>query len=127
MLKKKTKKKTKKKWIVVKPIVQNEMNSGRQVDLINIQPNPDRDMVFISMYQDRLTKFVPLRSLHRKWADEVAYNLLDIFTTFGAPYILHSDNGGEFCNKIIRSLCEMWNDIKIAHGVFLPFVHVVKL
>jgi len=68
------------------------------------------------VYQDHLTKFVLLRSLHSKRADEVAYHLLDIFTNFGAPNILQSDNGGEFCIQIIKRLCEMWNDIKIVHG-----------
>jgi len=110
------KQKTLKKGIVVKPILHNEMNSRCQVDLIDMQSNPDRDMTFILVYQDHLTKFVLLRSLHSKRADEVAYHLLDIFTTFGAPNILHSDNGREFCNQIIKSLCEMWNDIKIVHG-----------
>jgi transposase InsO family protein len=80
-----------------------------------MQSNPVRDMKFILVYQDRLTKFV-LRSLHSKRADEVAYHLLDIFKTFGAQNILHSDNGREFCNQIIKSLCEMWNDIKIVNG-----------
>jgi len=46
----------------------------------------------------------------------VAYHILDIFTTFGALNILHSDNGKEFCNQIMKSLYEMWNDIKIVHG-----------
>jgi transposase InsO family protein len=91
------------------------MNSQCQVGLIDMQLNPDRDMKFILVYQDHLTKFV-LRSLHSKRADEVAYHLLDILTTFGAPNILHSDNGREFCNQIMNSLCEMWNDIKIIHG-----------
>jgi transposase InsO family protein len=91
------------------------MNSRCQVDLIDMQSNPDRDMTFILVYQDHLTKFV-LRSLHSKRADEVTNHLLDIFTTFGAPNILHSDNGREFCNQIVKSLCEMWNDIKIVHG-----------
>jgi transposase InsO family protein len=92
-------KKTQKKRIVVKPILHNEMNSRCQVDLIDMQSNPDPDIKFILVYQDHLTKFVLLRSLHNKRADEVAYHLLDIFTTFGAPNILHSDNGREFCNK----------------------------
>jgi len=105
----------KKKEIVVKPILHNEMNSRCQVDLIDMQSNPDCDMKFILVYQDHLTKLVLLRSLHSKRADEVAYHL-DIFTTFGVPNILHSDNGGDFCNQIIKSLCEMWNDIKIVHG-----------
>jgi hypothetical protein len=110
------KQKTPKNLIVVKPILHNEMNSRCQVDLIDTQSNPDRDMTFILVYQDHLTKFVLLRSLHSKRADEVAYHFLDIFTAFGAPNILHSDNGREFYNQIIKSLCEMWNDVKIVHG-----------
>jgi transposase InsO family protein len=73
-------------------------------------------MKCILVYQDHLTKFVLLRSLQSKRADEVAYHLLDIFTTLGAPNILHSENGREFYNQIIKSLCEMWNDIQIVHG-----------
>jgi hypothetical protein len=92
------------------------MNSRCQVDLIDKQSNPDRDMKFILVYQDQLTKFVLLRSLHSKRGDEVAYHLLGIFTTFGAQNILHPDNRREFCNQIVKSLCEMWNDIKIVHG-----------
>jgi hypothetical protein len=106
------KQKTLKKGIVVKPFLHNEMNSRCQVDLMDMQSNPDRDMKFILVYQ---TKFV-LRSLHSERADEVAYHLLDIFTTFGAPNILHSDNGREFCNQIIKNLCKMWSDIKVVHG-----------
>jgi transposase InsO family protein len=71
-------------------------------------------MKFILVYRDHLTKFV-LLSLKSKRSDEVAYHLLDIFTTFGVPNILHYDNGREFCNQIIKSLCEMWNVIKIVH------------
>jgi transposase InsO family protein len=80
-----------------------------------MQSNPDHDMKFILVYQDHLTKFV-LRSLYSKRADEGAYHHLDIFTTFGVPNILHSDSGSEFCNQIIKSLCETWNDIKIVYG-----------
>jgi hypothetical protein len=36
-----------KKGIVVKPILHNEMNSRCQVDLIDMQSNPDGDMKFI--------------------------------------------------------------------------------
>jgi hypothetical protein len=109
------KQRTLKKELVVNPILHNEMNSRCQVDLIDMQSNPDRDMQFILVYEDHLTKYVHLRSLHSKRADEMTY-LLDMFTTFGAPNIHHSDNGREFCNQIIKSLCEMWNDIKIVQG-----------
>lgn len=65
------------------------------------------------VYQDHLTKFVQLRALKSKRAEEVAYHLLDVFTIFGAPCILHSDNGREFANKVIEEVCKMWNESKI--------------
>ena len=68
------------------------------------------------VYQDHLTKFVILRALKTKTAAEVAYNLIDIFTLFGAPSILQSDNGREFANKIVEDLKLLWSELKIVHG-----------
>ncbi|XP_022907046.2 KRAB-A domain-containing protein 2-like [Onthophagus taurus] len=68
------------------------------------------------VYQDHLTKFVLLKALKTKRAEEVAYYLFDIYTTFGAPVILHSDNGREFVNSVLTELHAMWNDIKVVHG-----------
>lgn len=105
-----------KKGLVVKPILHNEMNSRCQIDLIDMQSNPDNGFKYIMVYQDHLTKFVIIRPLRCKRAEEIAYQLLDIFTLFGAPSILHSDNGREFVNKIVTSVCEMWPQVKIVHG-----------
>lgn len=105
-----------KKELVVKPIKSSEFNFRCQVDLIDMQTQADNDFKFIMIYQDYLTKFVILRSLKTKRAQEVAYHLLDIFTIFGAPCILHSDNGREFVNKVIIELCQMWEEFKIVHG-----------
>lgn len=105
-----------KKGIVVKPMVSSELNLRCQVDLIDLQSLRDGEYKFIMVYQDQLTKFVQLRPLKTKTAEEVAYHLLQIFLTFGAPAILHSDNGREFCNRVISELCAMWKDVKIFHG-----------
>jgi len=105
-----------KKGLIVKPILHNEMNSRCQIDLIDMQSNPDNGFKYIMVYQDHLTKFVIIRPLRCKRAEEIAYQLLDIFTLFGAPSILHSDNGREFVNKIVTSVCEMWPQVKIVHG-----------
>ncbi|XP_060864326.1 KRAB-A domain-containing protein 2-like [Metopolophium dirhodum] len=105
-----------KKGLVVKPIISKEMNSRCQIDLIDMQAQPDGNFKFILVYQDHLTKFVNLRPLSNKHAEEVAYVLLDIFTTFGAPAILQSDNGRAFSNKIVEELCSMWKDLKLVHG-----------
>lgn len=92
-----TKRNRVKKGIVVKPIISTYMNSRAQIDLIDFQSNPDGNFKFILTYQDHLTKFVVLRALKSKTAAEVAMHVFDIFVMFGAPCILQSDNGKEFC------------------------------
>ncbi|XP_071050741.1 uncharacterized protein [Onthophagus taurus] len=81
-----------------------------------MQSQADDEFKLIMVYQDHLTKFLQLRALKTKRAQEVAYHLLDVFTIFGAPCILHTDNGREFANKVIEKLCHMWNEPKIVHG-----------
>ncbi|KHJ40577.1 hypothetical protein D918_09352 [Trichuris suis] len=68
------------------------------------QSHPDGEYKFIMAYQDHLTKFVVLKALKSKTAEEVAHNLVDIFTLLGAPSILQSDNGREFAIKVVTSL-----------------------
>ncbi|GFW08317.1 KRAB-A domain-containing protein 2 [Trichonephila clavipes] len=104
-----------KKGIVVKPMISSELNSRCQVDLIDLQSNRDSEYKFMMVYQDHLTKFVQLRSLKTKRAEEVAYHILSIFLTFSAPAILQSDNGREFSNQVIFEICAMWKDDKIVH------------
>ena len=43
-------------------------------------------------------------------------HLIDIFSIFGVPAILQSDNGREFRNQIINALKDLWPDMKIIHG-----------
>lgn len=102
-----------KRGLVSKPILHKAFNSRAQVDLIDMQSQSFNDFRYIMNYQDHL---VILRPLKTKRAEEIAFNLMDIYTIFGAPAILHSDNGREFVNKIIIEINEMWGDIKIVHG-----------
>ena len=74
----------------------SEMNSRAQVDIINMQSQPDRDLKWILLYQDHLIKFVPFRPVKSKRTPEVACQLFDIFSILGAPSILQSDNDREF-------------------------------
>ena len=80
------KKKLGKKELVSKPILHTELNSRCQIDLIDMQSQPDAQFKFILNYQDHLTKFVLLRPLQTKRAEEVASHVFDIFLTFGAPF-----------------------------------------
>ena len=68
------------------------------------------------VYEDHLTKFAILLPLRSKRAEEVSIQLTDIFLTFGALCILHSDNGREFVNSVINELFIYWPELKIVHG-----------
>jgi len=67
-----------KKGLVSKPIVHTAFNSQAQIDLIDMQSQCYNGYRFILKYQDHLTKFVLLRPLKSKRAEEIAINLLDI-------------------------------------------------
>ena len=73
-----------------------------------MQIQHDEDLKWILVYQDHLTKFAQLRPVKSKRAPEIAYQLLDIFSIFGVPSILQSDNGRELVNSVITKLSEMW-------------------
>ena len=66
--------------------------------------------------QDHLTKSALLRPFQSKIAEEIAFQLTDIFLTSGAPCILHSDNGIEFVNTVITEISTLWPELKIPHG-----------
>ena len=81
------------------------------MDLIDFQSCPDGEFKWLLVYQDHFTKMVQLRPLKSKCAIEVARALIDIFTIFGVPAILQSDNGKEFRNQVVRALKEIWPDM----------------
>ncbi|CAH3986430.1 unnamed protein product [Pieris brassicae] len=104
------------KSIDTRPTMAQDFNIGGQVDLIDFQSCSDGEFKWLLNYEDNATKFVSLRPLKSKRASEVAMELMKIFMTFGAPYILQSDNGREFTANIIEELTAMWPEFKIIHG-----------
>lgn len=106
----------KKRGLVSKPIIEKEFNSRAQLDLIDMQSQEYNGYRFIMNYQDHLTKYVILSPLKSKTAHEVAYNLFKIYTKFGAPGILHHDNGREFVNKVLTELNVLWDGVKVVTG-----------
>jgi hypothetical protein len=101
---------------VIKPIILTEYNSRCQLDLIDFQSHLDGKYKFILVYQDHLTKFIIFKPLEYKRAEEIAFNIVDIFTLIGTPSILQSNNGWEFSNNIVLNLKDMWPELKIVHG-----------
>ena len=98
---------------LVKPLLYRELNARCQVDLIDCQTFPSNEFKFVMVYQNHLTKFVFKKPLPSKRAEEVTYNLLDVFTIIGAPLISQSDNGREFVNSTIENLKCIWPELSI--------------
>ena len=103
--------------VVVKPILTPNAMSRGQVDLIDMQSQPDGEFKFVLVYQDHFTKYVILRPLKQKTARAVAECLIEIFSILGPPTILQSDNGREFKNQEIKDeVLSMWPGLKMVNG-----------
>ncbi|VEN35518.1 unnamed protein product, partial [Callosobruchus maculatus] len=102
--------------LTIKPIISTNFNSRGQVDLMDFQSCPDNEYRWLLNYQDHLTKFLFLRPLKTKTANEVANELLKIFLEIGAPSILQSDSGREFTASVISEMVKIWPSLKILHG-----------
>lgn len=77
-----------------------------QIDLAEFDTSVDGYKYLLVMV-DVFTGFVMLRPLLDKTASSVARALWEIFCVIGVPRILQSDNGSEFSNKIISTLCRL--------------------
>lgn len=64
---------------------------------------------------DHFSKFSLLYVVPDKTANSVATVLLQVFSQFGPPEILQSDNGKEFINQQVVALCAEWK-IQFVHG-----------
>ena len=101
------------KSLVANPILSTSFGSRGQVDLIDMLTVPDIGFKWILNYQDHFTKWVVLKPLKQKCAEEVASNLVTIFYLLGAPNILQSDNGKEFDNRLLlETLNALWPSTK---------------
>ena len=70
------------------PIVENDVARRAQIDLIDWHSERQNGFSYILNYQDHLSKFIILRPLKTKSAEEVAYHLVDIFCLVGAPNVI---------------------------------------
>jgi transposase InsO family protein len=99
-----------------RPIESRGFLDRLQVDLICMSHIPDGDFKYICHVHDHFSRFSWARAMTTKQAKEVALFLFEIFTTFGAPLILHSDNGKEFVANIIHELLKLWTGINVVNG-----------
>uniref|UniRef100_A0A673CDC6 Gypsy retrotransposon integrase-like protein 1 n=1 Tax=Sphaeramia orbicularis TaxID=375764 RepID=A0A673CDC6_9TELE len=99
-----------------KPIFSLGFLTRVQVDLIDMTSRPDGDFKWILHARDHYSKFSWAFPLTSKRAAEVAEKLVMLFSMFGPPRILQSDNGREFVAAIITEITTLWPGMLIIHG-----------
>ena len=72
-----------------------------EIDLIGPLPTSKKGYNYILTIVDVCTAYTVLRPLENKNMECVARKLWEVFTDYGTPKILQSDNRAEFVNKII--------------------------
>jgi hypothetical protein len=80
------------------PIVHTGPWRSVQIDLIDFTKMPDKIYKYVLTLKDHFSRFAALRPLTTKTHNEVARQLVDIFSLLGVPNQIHCDNGGEFLN-----------------------------
>ena len=80
-----------------------------QIDLMDMSQNPDGDYSHIGLYTDHWTKFITLFPMMGCSPEHVAYGLASsVFPYYGPPHFLHSSDGKEFAEEVIRLSMEKW-------------------
>ena len=91
------------------------------IDLTGPHPTSRSGHVYILTVIDLFTKWGESIPLRNKEAITVARALMDvIFSRFGLPLELMSDNGREFDNSILKELCRLLGMEKIRTTVYKP-------
>ena len=91
------------------------------MDILDVcDPTPDgfRYILVIADYFSKWTEAFPIKN---KCADTVADVLVDkIILRFGMPLVIHSDQGREFENGLMKSLCDLLGCVKTRTAPYHP-------
>jgi len=76
---------------------------------------------FVMVMTDAFTKYTELATLTHKSADEVARAFFERWICrHTAPEVLISDQGKEFCNRVLEKICDLWSIDKKRTSPFHP-------
>lgn len=88
------------------------------VDSIVKLPKSTNGYRYVIVVVDLATRFVVCKPQKTVSMEETARSLYEVFTLFGPPKILQSDNGTEYVNQLVKQLCVAAG---IEHRTVLPY------
>ena len=100
------------------PIAATQPFDHVAIDLSGPFPTSPRGNHYLFVLVDIHTRFVCLRAMPDKKMATVGATLFDVFTAFGFPKIVQSDNGAEFVNSVLEHL---FAGAKVDHRLITPY------
>lgn len=96
---------------IIRPIIAKHPRERYIVDLIDFRYYSEVNDGFkwMLVMVDSFSKFMWTVPLIDKSASTVVPAIKTIFMTYGQSFLLHSDNGKEFCNSSMRDMLETFN------------------
>ena len=89
------------------------------VDILQV-PLSYRNNRYLLVIQDYFTKWAEAMPLQDQTADRITKELTKVFTTFGVPDILHSDQGRNFESAILRQTLDAFGVTKSRTTAYHP-------
>ena len=84
-------------------------NQKVHVDRYGTLKTSESSNKYVLVYTDAFTKMARVSAISDKSAPTVAQAILNIMYTFGVPRQIHSDQGLEFCNQLMKVICDKLN------------------
>ena len=101
---------------LMEPIFSSKPWEMVAADLVGPLPASHSHHKWILVIRDHFSKWVDLFPLKRATGKEITICLIrEVFTRFGPPAKLLTDNGSQFTSKFLKSACEKWG-IKLLHS-----------
>ena len=103
-------------------IIVEEVRQRYTLDLIDMLPwqqlskkGPGKKNRYVAHMIDHSSKFRWATAIPAKKGELLVDVIRAVFTNFGHPAVLHTDNGGEFVNEPVEQECRQWGT-RIIHG-----------
>jgi transposase InsO family protein len=91
------------------------------IDIAGPWEESDTGNKYILVIQDYFSKWVEIYCLPDHKAPTVAKCMLEYMCRFGVPDKVHSDQGAEFCSRLFKSLCDLFNIKKTRTTPYCPW------
>lgn len=90
------------------------------IDLLDCHLTSTAGMRYICAIVEEESDFTLLYAQKSKSAEDTAQSLFDLIMSHGASRVLKSDNGGEFLNDVVQSVCKLFSVRKVETSAYHP-------